>query len=50
VPNGDQLFWRTLIFEAKTHLERPTFNDVGLSISFESPDTDTDELGALGVT
>ena len=36
VPNG----------EAKTHLERPTFNDA--SRSFESPDTD--ELGALGVT
>ena len=32
--------------EARTHLERATFNDA--SISFESPDTD--ELGALGVS
>ena len=46
MPNGDQLFWRTLIFKAETHLERPTFTDA--SRSFESPDID--KLGALGVT
>ena len=46
LPNGDKLFWRMLIFKAKTHLERATFNDA--SRWFESPDTD--ELRALGVT
>jgi len=38
VPNGDKLFKRMFLLEAKTHQERATFNNASRSI--ESPNVD----------